>query len=199
MPAEHDIEVGTCQQVCFKEYHLNIDSAMTIIDRILSKYVPPVINTDVVWYVKGLRHPLSTRKHLDRYKKEGLAKNTPWHPYLAIPILQDMLEYYQYRHTNYPELFKVNPMANGNSVYSLSPGTHDATIILSYYPGIDTDDLYEIANIFLDVYETCLKAIFTEAPDHIYRINIDTNMYRLCRLDDIRAYRYDELLAGEDK
>jgi len=175
---------------------LDIDNGMVIVEDIIARYIHPEEYTGNVWYMRGNRYPLTSRKDIERYKKFNLIRNTPWHPYLSIPLLADILEYYQYKHATSPKLFKTNPGGPSATIYTTTPNISDTTIIKRYVDNISDEDLLVIANLFLEMYNKCFKDIFISYPDSVYTLCAETNMYQLIRHDDIRAYRLNELLAA---
>jgi len=175
---------------------LNIDSAMVIVESILCKYLTYGDENTPVWYVRGYRYPLKSRSEAHAYTGHGMLQHKPWHPYLVLPMLLDMIEYYQYKHTDTAELFISNPLSSTMYGYNIASDVTDSDIIINYIPNVCEDDLYEIANTFLSVYTNELKNIFIKAPNAIYSVCVETNMYRLHQHEDIGAYRYREALTN---
>jgi hypothetical protein len=168
---------------------LDIDSHMVLADMILSKYIemPNAI------YIRGLRFPLTSRRDLTTYQKYGISGNEPWHPIIVAPLLKDMLEYYQYTHTQYANLFHTSTLGDPIKIYNVPVSVTDEQLILNYVPSISESDIDELIEIFVNVYHMLLESVFEENPDSIYTIDINTSRYILLRHDDIRAYRYTEL------
>ncbi|MDQ6988437.1 MAG: hypothetical protein Q9M19_01045 [Mariprofundaceae bacterium] len=139
--------------------------------------------------------PIPANKEIkDKYSAMGLASHSPWHPYRTIPILEDVLEYYQYRHTTCPELFTTNPLTTAKSWYQLSSEATDMSILLTYIPDIDEGDFYAVSNIFLEMYTEYIKPVFMEYPNNLYTLDVSTSEYKLRRYDDIRVIRFNEAL-----
>ncbi|MDQ6990764.1 MAG: hypothetical protein Q9M11_03430 [Mariprofundaceae bacterium] len=188
---------NTHTDTLIRVHTLNIDAGMLLIERIVSRYI--VIPTDdLVVYVKGSRYPLESRAAIARYNGSSLVDNKPWHPFLAIPILLDLLEVYQYYHTEYEELFKRNPLQEAVRLYTVHDDATDTEIVLNYVPNMSTVDLSEVVTIFNTIYTDHLKPIFTEYPNNVYTMDLATNMYRMLQHDDIRAYRFGELLVAAE-
>lgn len=169
---------------------LDIDTAMSAVEDILKKYI---VIPDGVSYVKGLRFPLTHRSGLDKYRKYGSVKDSPWHPYLMVPLLKSMLEHYQYTHTDYGKAFIENAGCSGVQVYYAPTDMAAHDLILEVVPDMTSEDLGEVDEIFNNVYHGFLKDVFDKNPDCIYNVDLSTNSYYLMRYIDIRAFRYMEV------
>jgi len=172
-------------------YIIDIDSYMVTADAIMSNYVN--LPAGCI-YIKGLRFPLASRKDLARYTKYGISGDSPWHPFLTIPMLHSLVEYYQYTHTDNPELFEKNPVCDGCKVYDTLAHETDESIILSIIPDITSEDMDLLIELFLVMYHNVFENIFEMHPNDIFSLDTSTSTYNLVRYDDIRAYRFTEVM-----
>lgn len=173
-------------------YRIDIDAYMRRVEDTVYKYKKP--DTDIeVWYVRGRRDPLPDRATVEKYKGKPVLKNTPWHPCYSIPMLQDMLEYFQYAEATEPRLFIENPVKAGRRIYMTNTDDTMEDIVVRHAPNITYDDMYLVLELFNKMDEEVLRPIFSARPDNIYILNTDTNMYNLLEYREIGAYRLKEI------
>ncbi len=184
-----------------KEYKLNIDSGMIMIENIFNAYLGTPKCGDGYIYLRGRRLPIkvSNKKDMDKYIAMGIGALTPWHPCRAIPILEDMLEYYQYHLTKYADMFISNPLCDSGRMYNITPNCDEATIVQAYLPDITVEDHYDILNILLDIYKSNIAPIFEMGPNNVYTLVTKGCGYSLVQYEDIRIIRFNEILTIKEK
>lgn len=175
---------------------LDIDRYTTLLEDVMLRYTSYASG---VVYVKGLRFPLESRCDIMEYSKYGNCSDKPWHPYLCIPMLLDILENIQYMYTDQAELFMYNPITNEGCVYNTTPNDTELDILRNYIPGISDDDIETALLAIRGIHNNIMHDIYVANPNNIYVLDISTSVYKLKMYATIKEYRFDEVVSNVDK
>lgn len=172
---------------------LGVDEYLRIVEEIFKKYLD--IEQNNLTFVKFERYPIINKGILSKIKDNTLISNKPFAPYMCVACVKDMLLDRIYMDSSRDKSFKYNPFIPGGGRTDLVPDyDNDASIIYSYIDNIIEEDIEQIVKWVDKLYKENVKQIVNHYPDSLYDIDIETTMFILINLGNVKTYRYNELL-----
>jgi hypothetical protein len=178
---------------------LDIDHCVLGIEKIALKYLSYPTG---VFYVEGIREPMTNSHYVSHFIKKKVASETPLHPLYGMYMLRDT--FYLYLReliatsdlTNAETILNTNTLIpNGDKIYE---GYHQALtvedIVKHHIPNINEDDLIDVIKD-LNHNKKWIKKIAKQRPLSLYNINISGKHIVIEEGIDIRAYRFQEAVV----
>jgi len=174
-------------------YVLEINEYLLQIEDIISKYIR--LPDDLV-FVNGVRLPVINKSEVSYLIERGHVTNKPTMPYISAYMFKDIFTKYIIDNNPDRDLLYVNEVDDRvDHVYDVDRYTEIDDIIYSFINDItelDKDTILSLMNIIVAKHIHIVEAM----PYCIYSINVDNEYMILKRLDDIRVYRYKQIIKG---
>lgn len=173
-----------------KKIVLNIEEELLVLDNIYRKYVAVPEN---LIFVKNNRYPLVEKQNVSKFSKLGMISGTPFHPFICIPTVIDVMTLYLYSRSENFELFKHNPLIKKSDSESFidTLDTNDEEIVLTHVPDISKSDFKSVIKTLRHIFDTILKHA-NDYVDNIYKFDTESGYVILIIKDNIKAFRFDE-------
>lgn len=173
---------------------LNIEDELIILDTIFKKYVEVPSN---LIFIKNNRYPLMDKQNLHKYTKQNIVSSEPWHPFVCIECMKDLLTLYIYSNSENKQLFMSNPLMPVSKSFISTFNTDEQDIVVEHLPNIVRGDFDEVIRIFRRLYDKI--KIYTDGyVDNIFEFETNTGYIVLLNLGDIHAYRFKEYIAHKE-
>lgn len=150
-----------------------------------------------VVYIKGFRYPVVDTDELNRFKDAGLVSDKPHHALLSVSILRDMIYVHAISSCIDKNTLIQNAILNKKSpiypswLFSLG---NKEDVLQYYLPTLETHIVKELIVLFNSIATPICHEI-DASPMSIYQLDTTHEMIILNRMEDIRAYRYNEAVV----
>lgn len=175
-----------------KIYVLDINKYLSLIEDIYNKYTDDILP---LYFARGYRYPVEKRSGYFEISSQ------PYYPWKCVDFVTVVLTKIIYNQSKDKELFVKNPLINGKSK-NLHPyaKTPIDEILCRYLQTeyIDLDDIDIIIDTIEDIYTNEIECIVKMDKDGIWEFNYETQNIFLCYKDDIRSFRFKELLEYQE-
>jgi len=174
---------------------LEINDYLLNIESIINKYIK--LPNGLI-FVNGVRLPVIDKTEVSNLIEKGLISRVPSMPYISAYLFKDIFLNTIIDNNPERELLYINKVTGCiDRVYDMPDNLTPIDIIYSFINNIseaDVDAILSLVNSIIFRYIHIVEA----SPYSIYEINVDSQYLILKRLDDIRVYRYKQLLTGAE-
>lgn len=177
-----------------KRIILNVENELTVLDTIYKKYITLPSN---LIFIKNNRYPITDKQkfELDKLFRVNMASYEPFHPFLCIPTVIDILTLLIYSGHSYLDLYLYNSLLKEKGYESKkfiqTFNTDVEDIILEHLPNISKSDFNTVLKTINKIY-TNINQYILEYDNYIFEFETDTGYLVLVNKGDIRAFRFDE-------
>jgi len=177
-----------------KRVILNVENELELLDIIYRKYI--VLPSNMI-FIKNNRYPVVDKhKHnLTKFAKLNMLSNEPFHPFICLPTVLDVIKLYIYSSYSKPELYTSNPLLKDKSyqgeqlINSFNVDAED--IIVEHLPNVSKSDFDVINKTLNKIYDIIQQ--YTSAYDNfIFDLESETSYLILVNKGDVRAFRFEE-------
>lgn len=175
-----------------KVYVLDIEKYLWVIEDIFNKHINDIAP---LYFARGYRYPVEKRSgHFE-------ISSQPYYPWKCINFVTTSLTKIIYDQSKDIELFIRNPLISGASENLHPYAKENIDEILCRY--LETDyvelsDITAIIDIVDDIYMNEIENIVKIYQDGIWEFNYETRNIFLCYKDNIRSFRFRELLEYQE-
>lgn len=174
---------------------LNIEEELVILETVYRKYVPLPGN---LIFIKNNRYPLVDKQDVHKFAKLNMVSNEPFHPFICIPTVVDVLKLYIYSNSEHPEYFIKNPLFknnewSGGEKYIESFNMDDSDIIVEHLPEVSKADFAIIIRTIKHIFNK-VKQFTDPFQDYLFDFETNTGYIVLVNKGDIKSIRFTEYL-----
>jgi hypothetical protein len=175
-----------------EQFIFDIEHTLIPMENIINKYVTPPQNC---MFLKGVRLPISDHSTIERFRKNNMISDTPQHPIIAPLLVKEMILLHAAGVNPNQSLLYRNVIDDSCSkeIYPTVSNVTSEFIIMRNVPSISIDD-YSTLIGYIDKVTVTMKEIINKSPEYIYDVDISTSNFKLNKLMDVKAFRYQELM-----